>query len=196
MDASPQVRVLLDGINRLIGVNNRARLEWLRTGGNLELIGGTPDFSFDNFMGRMGKLSLTCDRPVMPIYDPELKYERMANGRLRLSLACEIDVPGEQTKAGASPVGSIGITTVIGLLSVAWSLLHPRVTLQLPADVVFDVMLKDSDTLVLDFVKGPTLEIVFGIQFTGTPYRATVQPNYANVQYKALIFDRTQEWTW
>ena len=196
MDVSPQVKLVLDGVNRLIGVNNRARFTWLRTGGNIDLIGGSPDFSFDNFMGKLGQFKLTCDNPVLPVYEPELKYERMANGRLRLNLGCEIDLPGEQQKAGAGPVGAIGLTTVISLLSVVWSLLHPRVSLNLPGNIELDLMLKDTDTLVMDFVHGPTLNIVFGIQFTGTPYRATVQPNYANVQYKALIFDRTQEWTW
>lgn len=195
-DISPQVHMLLDGFNRMIGINNRCRLGWLRTGGNVELIGGTPDFSFNNFIGKLGKLSLTCDRLVMPIYEPELKYERMANGRLRLTLACEVDLPGEQQKAGASPVGAIGIGSIIGLLSIAWSLLHPRVSLVMPADIELDVMLKDESTLVIDFVSGPKLNIVFGLQFEGKPYRATIQSNYANVQYKALIFDRTAEWSW
>lgn len=197
--------MLLDGLSKIVGINNRGFFEWRRSGGSIELIGGDADqWSFRNIYGPLGQFKLTLEATSFPIHEAELRYELKSNGFIRIDAGCEADLIGhfEQHRKpvsangeSAQPVG-LGLTSIIGLLSIVWALLNPRATLNLPGNIEFELTLTDADALRINFKTPPTITAVWGIRFTITPNQIVLREHGAEATYKAGWFSREQEWSW
>jgi hypothetical protein len=206
----PQVRLILDGFVRAIGVGNRVALRWDRTGAaTLDLIGGVPEqWTAERIYGRLGRFSAECSNLAVTVNNPYLQYELCGvnNSDLRLTAGAELPglaqrlSPAHPQAVGANelgfPVGSIGLTTVFSVLSLVWLLLHPRATLNLPGTMELDAVLADAKTLHITFKTPPTVTVAWGLQFSCSPNQLTLTERSAVVQYKAGWFARTKEWSW
>jgi hypothetical protein len=205
VSVAPQVRMLLDGFARAIGVGNRCSLRWDRTGaGTFDLIGGQADqWTTERIYGRLGRFSAECSNLAVAVNDPYLQYE-VSHSDLKLTAGCVLPGMADRLSpshpaavgAGAEPVGAIGLTTVFSLLSIVWVLLHPRVTLNLPGSIEIDAVLTDANTLDVTFKTPPTVTIVWGIQFSCQPNSLRLTEHSASVEYKAGWFARNKQWSW
>lgn len=207
---APQVRSILDGFQRAIGIGNRVTLQWDRTGAaTFELIGGKTDlWTAERIYGRLGRFSANCSDLAVAVNNPYLQYELCGSNNDDLRLTAGVELPGFAARltptryqfVGASgtgsPVGAIGITTVFGVLSLVWALLHPRVTLNLPGTIELNAVLVDANTLQITFKTPLTITVVWGLQFSCAPNQLTLTEHSAVVQYKSGWFARTQEWSW
>lgn len=200
-----QVRMILDGLARSIGVGNRCTFRWDRTGaGTFDLLGGKPEqWTAERIYGRLGRFSAECANLASPVVDPYLQYEISGDD---LKITASMCLPGMAKKlspshpqaagAGVDHVGSVGLTTVFGLLSIVWSLLHPRVTLNLPGTVEVDVILQSPLMLMVEFKTPPTVTAVWGVQFECRPSTLVLTERTAEVSYKAGWFARQANWSW
>jgi len=204
--ASPvslQVRYLLSTIERYVGLNRKFKLIWLRTGAaEFPLLGGdVSQWTTERIYGQLGRFSVLL--PGLVITEASLQYELKGND---LTLAAGFTLPGfverlspiHPQEVGSTGVvesaGSFSIMAVFSLLSVVWTLLHPRVTLRLPGSVELYATLVESGRLVIDFVSPPEIECIFGVAFTCTPNSLTLTGDAVKVQYKAGWFAREKEW--
>lgn len=203
--ASPvslQVRYLLDMIERHIGLNRKFELTWLRTGAaEFALIGGdVSQWTTERIYGQLGRFSAIL--PGLPVNDPHLQYElrgkdlSLTAGVTLLDFADRLSPqhPQEVGSTGVEPAGSISVMAVFSLLSIVWTLLHPRVTLRLPGTVELYATLAGSGQLVVDFVSPPEIDCVFGVSFTCRPNSLTLTGDSLAIQYKAGWFAREKEW--
>ena len=210
LPVAPQVRSILDGFQRAIGIGNRVTLQWDRTGAaTFELIGGKTEFwTAERIYGRLGRFSANCSHLPIAVNNPYLQYELCGSNNDDLRLTAGVELPGfaarltpissqvVSAREVGSPVGSIGITTVFGVLSLVWALLHPRITLNLPGTIELNAVLVDANTLQISFKTPLTITVVWGLQFSCTPNQLTLTEHAAVVQYKSGWFARTQEWSW
>lgn len=213
-DIAPQVRALLNSIRDVIGVGNKFRIRWDRTGASqFEFIGGDRyQWTTERIYGKLGRFSAECHEalavPVV-VNNPYLQYE--VHGA-DLRLIAGVDLPRLADKLspascseagpvglagnGAVPVGSVGLLTIFSALSLVWSLLHPRITLNLPGNMEADLTLTDADTLSVEFVTPPTVTVVFGLSFSGEPNSLTLRERSAEIEYRAAFFSRSKKWAW
>lgn len=207
---APQVRLLLDGLARAIGIGNRVALRWDRTGAStFDLIGGeTEPWTVERIYGRLGRFSAECSNLAIAVNNPTLQYEWSGSNHEDLRLAVAVELPGFAKRLTTVPsqvasagkvelsVGSLGVTTLFGVLSLVWALLHPRVTLNLPGSIELNALLIDPNTLQVTFKTPVTITVVWGLQFSCTPNQMTLTDRSVVVQYKSGWFARTQEWSW
>lgn len=210
-DISPQIRMFLNGLNQAVGVNNRCSCFWDRTGGaEFDLLWDRPEQkTAENVLGRIGQFRVQVSRPRFPVDEPTLRYEVRGND-LRIDLAANLPgivnrlSPTAQVASAAGPVGvgaqpvGFGVMTVFSLFSLIWSLTHMRVTLNLPGNVAADVILTDSDTLRVDFKRGPQLKVVAGLSFDVKPTYLILTDRKAVVGYPGPVFGiaREKAWSW
>jgi hypothetical protein len=204
------VRLILDGFARAIGIGNRVGLRWDRTGAaTVDLIGGVPEqWTAERIYGRLGRFSAECSNLAVAVNNPYLQYDLCGANNQDLKLTAGVELPGFATRLSPvapqsvgdaqmeSAVGAIGLTTVFGVLSLVWTLLHPRATLNLPGMMELDAVLTDADTLQVTFKTPPTITVAWGLQFSCAPNQLTLTGQSAVVQYKAGWFARTKEWSW
>lgn len=203
----PLVRQILDGGSRVIGVANHCLFRWDRPGATtFDLIGGQSDqWTVERIYGRLGRFSAECRNLAVAVNNPYLQYELYGANNADLRLLAGVELPGfasrlapanQAVSGSAQPVGAMGLTTVFGLLSLVWALLHSRATLNLPGTVEFTAFFVDPGTLVIEFKKPPTVTVVCGIQFTCQPNSLTLTERSAVMKYRAGIFTRQEEWKW
>jgi hypothetical protein len=190
------VQTILDALSRAIGINNKCRLTWDRSGAatfNL-LAGDRSQWTVENIYGRVGQFSLRCDSMV--VTNPTLRYEVIGE-QIKLDASCLVpsSVLGINSKVGASEPVGISPMMVFSLLSMVWSLLHPRLTLNLPGTIELVMSMPSQDQLDIWFVKAPTVTAVFGVQFECVPNQMTLTEHYTKVLYKAGWFSREQTWS-
>lgn len=212
-DIASQVRALLNSIRDVIGVGNKFRIRWDRTGAaQFEFIGGDRyQWTTERIYGKLGRFSAECQGlpSGVAVNNPYLQYEVHGSD---LRLVAGVDLPGMADRLspascnaagpvglagnGAVPVGSIGLLTIFSALSLVWSLLHPRITLNLPGNMEADLTLTDADTLFVEFVTPPSVTVVFGLSFSGEPNSLTLRERSAEIAYRAAVFSRVKKWAW
>lgn len=204
MDTAQKARFILDGAYRVLGLRQKSRFTWLRTGAaDFPMIGGEPDqWTSKRIYGDLGRFSL--DAPHLPIRDTHLQYSIMGDdldllGHVKIVGGAKYLVPQVGPVGSASeiqPVGDMGVTALVSLLPIIWSLLNPRVTLHLPSTLETVLTMPDTDTLLVDFVSPPTVEISWGARFNGQPNSLTLKERSVSVAGKIGWFAKNETWAW
>lgn len=191
------VSSLLSGLATGLGIGQRSVFKWNRSGAStLDLLAGQ-QWTANSIYGAVGQFSL--EMPRADVKDLRLGY-RLADSDLELDAHAKLVgivpmlSPSHPNAVGASQPVGFGLTAIISILPVIWSLLNPRVTLNLPPEIELDLMMADTNQLLVEFKTPPTVTVVWGLRWSNIPVRMMVTDKLVRVEYSVGIFGRTKEW--
>ena len=154
------VTPLLDWFRANIG-GGSVLLEWDRSGlQSITVLGHGDPWTAEDIYGRLGSVRLTATGSILPINEVDLDYNRMPTGyRVRATAMVDESLLSirEVGPMGAAPVG-LDPGTLLTILSIIWSLAHPRIELRLPGEVRATVTM-EGDEIVVNFTKSPSVVI-------------------------------------
>lgn len=188
---------LLSGLAAGLGIGGRYVFKWDRSGAStLDLLAGQ-QWTAHNIYGAVGQFSL--ESPRNDVKDMRLSY-RLADSDLELDAHAKLPgivpmlSPSHPAAVGASQPVGFGLGAIVTLLPFLWSLLNPRVTLNLPPQMAIDLIMADTNTLVIEFKTPPTVTVVWGMQWTNVPLKLMLTDRLVRIEYRFGIFNRTQDW--
>lgn len=191
------VSSLLSGLATGLGIGQRSVFKWNRSGAStLDLLAGQ-QWTANSIYGAVGQFSL--EMPRADVKDLRLGYH-IADSDLELDAHAKLVgivpklSPSHPAAVGASQPVGFGLMAIITALPTIWSLLNPRVTLNLPPEIELDLIMADTNTLLIEFKTPPTVTVVWGIRWNNVPLKLMLTDRLVRIEYKLGIFGRTQDW--
>jgi hypothetical protein len=194
------VRSMLSVLAGGIGIGTKATFGWDRSGASTLNLLAAGDWTTRDIYGDIGQFALKF--PSTLVSDCNLQYRvigddvKTALNTTWLGLAPKLAPkhPQAASAVGSQQVGSIGLTAIVNLLPVIWSLLNPRVTLQMPGQIELSLVMESANRLVVEFVTPVSVEIVWGIRWHSAPRRMSVTDAAVKAEYVIGLFSREKTW--